>query len=111
MDFTPISPNQAAAINVDSGTIRPSGRLKIARLLWLLAIPALWWALRAVPYQQIAAVLTNLRVWQITALVAINLGVIAIFSLRWWILVGALGGGLPFFRAVGYHLAGFGVSY
>lgn len=104
-------PSQAAALNVDSGRIRPSGRLKISRLLWVLAIPALWWVLRAVPFRQIAAALTNLHGWQIAVLVMINLGVIAVFSLRWWILVGALGGRMLFFRAVGYHLAGFGVSY
>lgn len=104
-------PTQAAVIEVDSGAIRSSRGLKIAWLFWLLAIPALWWALRTIPFQQIAAVLVNLQPWQIAVLVAINLGVIAIFSLRWWILLKALGGKLPFFRAIGYHLAGFGVSY
>lgn len=104
-------PNQASAINVDPGVIRPTRRFRMAWLFWLLAIPASWWVLRTVPVEQIAAILVNLHGWQIFALMAINLGVIAVFSLRWWMLVGALGGSLPFFRAIGYHLAGFGVSY
>ena len=91
--------------------LRSSRGFKVGWLLWLLAIPALWWALRLVPFQQIAAAIVKLTSWQILILVVVNIGVIVIFSLRWWVIVRAMGGKLPFFRAVTYHLAGFGISY
>ena len=91
--------------------LRSSRGFKVGWLLWLLAIPALWWALRLVPFQQIASAIVKLTGWQILILVGLNFGVIVVFSLRWWIIVRAMGGRLPVLRAVAYHLAGFGVSY
>jgi len=104
-------PNQPAIYTPEPATMSPSRSFKAAWLFWLLALPVLWWALRAFPFQQIAATIVTLRGWQIVALAGINLGVIAVFSLRWWIILRALGGQLPFLRAIAYHLAGFGVSY
>ena len=86
-------------------------KFRLAWLFWLLVIPALWWALREVPLQQIVDTLASLRGWQLLALASVNVGVLAIFSLRWWIFLRVMGGRIPFSRAVGYHLIGFGVSY
>ena len=99
----------------DSGAInraRPgSVKFRLVWLFWLLVIPALWWALREVPLQQIVDTVASLRGWQLLALAAVNVSVLAIFSLRWWIFLRVMGGRVPFSRAVGYHLIGFGVSY
>ncbi len=86
-------------------------KFRLAWLFWLLVIPALWWALREVPLPQIVDTLASLRGWQLLALAAVNVGVLAIFSLRWWFILRVMGGRIPFSRAVGYHLIGFGVSY
>lgn len=84
---------------------------RLVWLFWLLVLPALWWALREVSLQQIVDTVTSLRGWQLLALAAVNVGVLAIFSLRWWFFLRVMGGRISFSRAVGYHLIGFGVSY
>ena len=106
---------QASKTPGDSGS-RNQTRLGFANfrlvwLFWLLVIPALWWALREVPLQQIVDTLASLRGWQLLALAAVNVGVLAIFSLRWWVFLRVMGGRISFSRAAGYHLIGFGVSY
>jgi len=111
MDFTALPSDEPAADQENAIAVRKPSGFKLVWLFWLLAIPALWWALREVPFPQIAATIANLRGWQIAVLLVINLAVIAIFSLRWWFILKAMGGNLPFIRAIGYHLAGFGMSY
>ncbi|MRR32096.1 flippase-like domain-containing protein [bacterium] len=111
MEFSSKLPDSHIIPENGKTALRFSRGFKISRFLWLLAIPALWWALRLVPFQQIAATIVKLTGWQILILVALNLGVIVVFSLRWWVIVRAMGGKLPFSRAVAYHQAGFGVSY
>ena len=101
-------PNNLGVVN----RARPgSVKFRLVWLFWLLVIPALWWALREVPLQRIVDTLASLRGWQLLALAGVNVGVLAIFSLRWWIFLRVMGGRIPFSRAVGYHLIGFGVSY
>ncbi|MFA5835954.1 MAG: lysylphosphatidylglycerol synthase transmembrane domain-containing protein [Bellilinea sp.] len=106
---------RASKLPNDPGIVsraRPgSVKFRLAWLFWLLVIPALWWALREISLQQLVDTLASLRGWQLLALAAVNVGVLAIFSLRWWFILRVMGGRIPFFRAVGYHLIGFGVSY
>lgn len=106
---------QTSKMPADSGSGNQTrlgfAKFRLVWLFWLLVIPALWWALREVPLQQIVDAVTSLRGWQLLALAAVNIGVLAIFSLRWWLFLRVMGGRISFLRAVGYHLIGFGVSY
>lgn len=81
------------------------------RLLWLLALPALWWILRSVPLDDIWSTMGHLTLWQVTALVGINLIILLLFTSRWWLVLRVLGYRLPLISLVGYRLASFGISY
>lgn len=83
--------------------------------LWLLlgAIGAalLAWALRAVPLADILAVLRQLDLTQLLILFVVNIGIVLLMGLRWWLILAALGHRLPFLSITRYRLAAFGVSY
>ncbi|MGW8250201.1 MAG: flippase-like domain-containing protein, partial [Anaerolineales bacterium] len=80
-------------------------------LIWLLALPALWWVVRSIPLEEIWSTLDHLALWQIGALVVLNLIILLLFTSRWWLVLRVLGYRLPLISLVGYRLAGFGISY
>lgn len=47
----------------------------------------------------------------IASLVALNVGILMLMTLRWWLFLRLLGADLQFLRAVFYRLAGYSVSY
>ena len=82
------------------------------RLVWLaLLVVLLWWALRNAPLADIWASLSLLQAWQIGVLMAFNLGIFALITLRWWIIVRAESSRVPFHPMLGYRLAAYGLSY
>lgn len=88
--------------------------LKLRRwrgLIWLLALPALWWVVRSIPLEEIWSTLDHLALWQIGALVVLNLIILLLFTSRWWLVLRVLGYRPPLISLVGYRLAGFGISY
>lgn len=85
--------------------------LKPRYLIWLLALPVVWWALRSIPLEEIRLTLNRLMLWQVLALIGINLIILLLFTSRWWVVLRTLGYRLPLIPLVGYRLAGFGISY
>lgn len=87
-------------------------RQQLLRLFWLaLALALLWLTLRAVPLGEVWQRLADMAPDEILLLAAVNVVVLLTFSLRWWLLLYALGYVLPYLSLVGYRLATFAVSY
>ncbi len=84
---------------------------KLRYLLWLALPGLIWWAWHAIPLQQIWEILSGLGLLQLFVLALINLGLVSLFSMRWWLILRSFGHSLPYLSLVGYRLAGFGISY
>jgi uncharacterized protein (TIRG00374 family) len=92
--------------------IQPRSRLIILWVALLLLGAGLFiWALRAAPLQEIVSVLAQLQTWQIVTILLVNSGIIVLFALRWWLILGRQGYRLPYAAITGYRLAGFALSY
>lgn len=87
----------------------PRRPLRLA--LWLLALLALVWVLRAVPLRDILAVLGGLAWWQVVVLVILNIAILLLLSGRWWVALRALGCRVPYLSLAGYRVAAFAVTY
>ena len=89
-----------------------AARTWLTRLGWLaLLVALLWWALKNAPLADIWASLLRLEAWQLALLMAFNLGIFALITMRWWIIVRAQNSKVPFHPLLGYRLAAFGLSY
>ena len=64
-----------------------------------------------VPFRDVFATLAGLRMGQVGLLVLINLGIILLMGVRWWLILRNKGYKLPFLAIVRYRLAAFGISY
>ena len=85
-------------------------RIALIAIFWLIALALLFWSLRTVSLRD---ALDRLRLTplQIALFAVANLGAIAAFNLRWWIIVRALGYRIGFIRLLSYRLAAFSVTY
>jgi glycosyltransferase 2 family protein len=102
------APGKVAAAGPD---LHLGGR-RLLRLLWLGLLAALLlWTGRNAPFADIWALLGQLHAWQIVALLAFNTLIIFLMTARWWIILRAEKGRVPFFRLSSYRLAAFGLSY
>lgn len=80
-------------------------------LAWLAALGLLALAVRAVSWSEIVAVARRFELWQVATWLAVNVGVFALFGLRWGFLLRVQGHFIPFQDIMRYRLAAFGVSY
>lgn len=80
-------------------------------LLWSAAALLLFLALRGIPFAQVAGVLGSLTGGEIAVLAGLNLLILAIMSLRWWLVQRSLGWPVPLAALLAYRLAGFAVTY
>ena len=80
-------------------------------ILWIVIILLVIWTIKNVPIQQAFQLVRSLQIWPILVLVLINIGILFIFSLRWWIILRAFGYPIFFPHLVAIRLAGFSVSY
>src|SRR5690349_21201795 len=80
-------------------------------VIYPVLIPLLYFALRNAPLLEIWNVLHRLRLWQIAALIAINITVYLLITLRWWIIAHAGNKNIPYFPLVFIRVAVFGISY
>ncbi|MCX8062265.1 MAG: flippase-like domain-containing protein [Anaerolineales bacterium] len=69
------------------------------------------WTFAFVRWQEVWLALRALHFWQFALLFSLNLGIVALFSARWWYLLRLQGFRVSFLSTVIYRLAGFGVSY
>jgi uncharacterized membrane protein YbhN (UPF0104 family) len=91
--------------------LRPNRR-RVARFFWLgLLAVVLVWALKNAPLPEIWALLQQLHIWQLGALLAFNSVILLLITSRWWIILRAENGRVPMHRLFGYRLAAFGLSY
>jgi len=83
------------------------------RYLPLLAVPLLLiWVIRSqFPLEDIWTAMRALSLDQLFILASVNLGIILLFSGRWWLILRAQGYTLPYFTLAGYRLAGYAISY
>jgi glycosyltransferase 2 family protein len=86
-------------------------RFKPWHLLWLLAPLLLWLALKDIHWADVWSTLARLTLWQVLALVVINLVVLFFFSVGWWLILRAFGYPVPLRTLVTYRLAAFGIAY
>ena len=87
-------------------------RVSWARLLLWLALPvALAVAFRGVRLEEVGRTLSRLGPGPIVVLALVNLGVVAAFAARWWVLLAADGHRISYGLLTMYRLAAFAISY
>lgn len=79
--------------------------------LFLLALALLVWVGRMISIRAALATLAQLGARELLLLAAVNLLIVATFSVRWWLLLQAQGQRVPYWRLLGYRLTAFGISY
>ena len=87
--------------------------LRILRLcaVYLILTVLLYFALRNAPLAEIRSALNQLKLWQIAALVFINIFIYLLVTLRWWIIIRAERKTIAYLPLVLVRVAVFGVSY
>lgn len=86
-------------------------RRLLSWLPWLVGVVLLAVIVRSVSLAEVAAILRQLRLWQVGALLLLNGAVLATITGRWWILLRGLGHRVPIAPLFAYRLAAFGLSY
>lgn len=82
------------------------------RLVWVLLLtPLLYLVLRKAPLGEIWNAVSQLKLWQITALIAINVMIYLLVTLRWWIIIRSQNKTIAYLPLVLVRVAVFGVSY
>lgn len=80
-------------------------------VLWVLAISLLAWVVQAISWSEFREVAGRLGVGPLAALLVINVGILFLFGLRWWLILRAEGVEVSVISVFRYRLAAFGVSY
>ncbi|MEW6400930.1 MAG: lysylphosphatidylglycerol synthase transmembrane domain-containing protein [Chloroflexota bacterium] len=71
----------------------------------------LFFAMRDAPLPDIWSSLRQLKLWQLAVLLALNLSIYSLVTLRWWLIAKAGKRDLPFIPLLGVRVSVFGVSY
>jgi len=82
-----------------------------AFIMYLILIPLLYFALRNAPLTDIWSAVNQLKLWQITTLVILNITIYMLITLRWWIIVHAGNKTIAYFPLILVRVAVFGISY
>jgi uncharacterized protein (TIRG00374 family) len=77
---------------------------------FILAV-LLYFAIRNAPLPEIWNTLHQLQLWQVAALLGLNLFIYMLITLRWWIIVRAENKHIPYFPLLLVGICVFGVSY
>ena len=80
-------------------------------LLWLLPLPLVAWAFRQVSLPAVWQALRQLTMPGIAVWLLGNGVVLATMTMRWWLILRAQGIHIPFWQALRYRQASFGVSF
>jgi len=80
-------------------------------MFWLLIPILLWWSLRDLSLAEVSINLRMVGLEAILILIAFNVLIFGLFSLRWWLILRAQGYKLSFISVISYRLSGFGVTY
>ncbi len=79
--------------------------------LFFIGVALFFWTFRSVPFDKIVDVLAALNFWKILILLVLNIAILLIAPLRWWLILRAQGNRLPYFPLAGYRQAASAVSY
>ena len=78
---------------------------------WLTFIGVLAWAALKMPWAATWQALRGFPLWALAGLLALNVGILWLFALRWWWLLRVAGHAVGWSRLTTYRLAAFSVSY
>ena len=84
--------------------------LRSLAVYFLLAV-LLYFALRHAPLPDIWGALNQLKLWQISVLIVINVAIYMLVTLRWWIIIWAERKTIAYLPLVLVRVAVFGISY
>ena len=90
--------------------VRGKSKLRMFAVYPVL-IPLLYFALRNAPLAEIWEAVRQLQHWQIAILIAINVSIYLLITLRWWIIVRTGNKSISYFPLVLVRVAVFGISY
>jgi len=79
--------------------------------LLLIGILLFLWTFRSVPFDEIVRVLTSLKPWEILVLLLVNISILLIAPLRWWLILRAQGHSISYLALAGYRQTASAVSY
>lgn len=101
------------ALSPSSQQLVAKGRFNSFRAfaIYSFLIPLLYFALRNAPLADIWHTVSQLKLWQIASLAAINIAIYLLITLRWWIIIRAGNRTISFFPLVLVRVAVFGISY
>ncbi len=91
--------------------MRRFGRWGQRLALPALAVGLLLWVAKTISWQEVWAALAQLSARDWVLLAAVNLAVVATFTVRWWVLLRTQGARVPYLRLLSYRLTAFGISY
>lgn len=91
--------------------LRRGSLLAVWVALLLLGVFLFLWSLRAVSFSDIVSVFSALSPWQILLLLLVNIAILLLFPLRWWLILRAQGHRVPYLALTRYRLTAFAVSY
>lgn len=69
------------------------------------------WSFRSVPLDEILDVLASLNLWKISILLMVNVGILLVAPLRWWLILKAQNQDVPYLPLAAYRQAASAVSY
>ena len=91
--------------------MKRQAKLFLPVLLALLAGLLLYWALKDIQLSEIALTLGKLSFLQIAILLFVNVLIMLLFGVRWWLILKEMGHEIPLIKIASYRLTAFGVSY
>jgi uncharacterized protein (TIRG00374 family) len=80
-------------------------------LIWLLIPLLAWLSIKDINLAQVKESFHLVGLQALSILLAINVFIFILFSLRWWLILRAQGIRIALISVIGYRLAGFGVTY
>lgn len=80
-------------------------------LLFVIISLLLWWVLKNAPLPEIWAAIRSLQAWEIAVLLAANIVLYVLVTLRWWIIARADARHIPYLPLLAVRVAVFAVSY
>ena len=94
------------------GVLGTGRRRRVIQVLFWILIPLIvWWSLRDVSLSEIFNNVRQIGFQAIFLLLAINVFIFILISLRWWLILRAQGLRISLISVVGFRLAGFGITY
>jgi hypothetical protein len=109
----------AGSLNFAQAAGRKAREMKLGRqfilAIWIallvVGILLFIWSFRSVPFDEILNILASLNLWEISILLLVNVAILLVAPLRWWLILKTQKQDIPFFPLVAYRQAAAAVSY